>query len=326
MRGKAAQLVDDVKGKIDSGVLGYGLKLPSTHDFAKTYGMTYPTAHKAIRKLADLGYVYRKQGQGTYVARHVKPRTRTVGLAIRTAGHVYGDVAYEVLNSLQDSGYTSRVIPLGTNGDAGMLPAAAAAIEGLLSANPYAIIADQEAGSAYKALFERALSSGIPVIWKFCHEPPAGLFNDFEDGFFALARCGGGQDRADRGNGLAVPADDLPRIAVLALDLEHQGLVAGNLGDTDVLGIIDQVIEDRLDQYFHGASLRIGALRIARTCADQAAQPHRLLGAGVGRRGFRFGGRFRLGRRVGHRRILRVRCRGFRLGRRFLRHGLGFGR
>lgn len=174
MASKAERLVADVKQRIDKGALAYGVQLPSANEFAKSYGITYPTAHKAIRKLADLGYVYRKQGRGTYVARHVQPRTRNVGLVIRTAGHVHGDVAHEVLHSLHDSGYTSQVIPLRSNGG-DRLPSVRAAIEGLLSANPYAIIADDGAGHAHKALFEKVLNSGVPVIWKFCHEPPVGL-------------------------------------------------------------------------------------------------------------------------------------------------------
>ncbi len=174
MQGKAVSVATDLKDKIDTGVLIHGAKLPSTYQIAKSYGVAYPTAHKAIQQLAKQGYVYRKQGEGTYVSKNTSPRTKQAGIIMRTEGHIFGEMAHYLLNYLQDAGYHSQVIPLGDPNKA--LPLSArSAIERLINSNPSVIITEVQNNKEFLELMRKAESSGIKIIWTLCSEPPVGM-------------------------------------------------------------------------------------------------------------------------------------------------------
>ncbi len=169
---KSTKLTLDLKAKIENGEFGYRSKIPSTHELARLYGITYPTAHRAIKALVDNGYLERKRGEGTYVAKLIKPRTKKVVLAITTEGHLFGEFAQEIFHSLQDKGFNAEVIPLKPNS---VSLSSIAALKNSISDNPYAIIAEYNESPEYLNLIREAIGSGIPVIWTLCESIPPGL-------------------------------------------------------------------------------------------------------------------------------------------------------
>ena len=171
MYGKASAVIMDIKDKVDRGLLLAGSKLPSTDSLAKTYGIAYPTAHKAIRRLVDMGYLYRRQGDGTYVAKQIAPRSLKAGLVMRTEGHLFGAMVHHLLNDLQEAGYSSQIIPFG---DGSMSLSTRTALEQLISSNPSVIISEHRDNRDFLELMDRARSSGITIIWLLCNELPGG--------------------------------------------------------------------------------------------------------------------------------------------------------
>jgi len=168
----SAKLIQDISEKVDYGSLGFGAKLPSTHEMAKTYGIAYPTAHKAIRQLVDKGYLRRHQGEGTYVAKNVKPKTRKVALAIRTKGHLFGKVAQEILDMLQEHDYITEVVPLGEHT---VTLSAINHLRRVIDGNPYVIISEYNDDPKYIDLIKEALSAKLSVLWFLCDNSPGKL-------------------------------------------------------------------------------------------------------------------------------------------------------
>jgi GntR family transcriptional regulator len=63
------QLKSVILNAIQSGELKPDDQLPAESELAQTYAVSKITVRQALRELADLGYVRREQGRGTFVAR-----------------------------------------------------------------------------------------------------------------------------------------------------------------------------------------------------------------------------------------------------------------
>lgn len=61
------QLKNILKGQILSGVLKPGDRIPPEADLCRTYGVSRITVRQAIKSLVEEGFLYRKQGKGTFV-------------------------------------------------------------------------------------------------------------------------------------------------------------------------------------------------------------------------------------------------------------------
>ncbi|MGQ9621842.1 MAG: GntR family transcriptional regulator [Candidatus Caldatribacteriaceae bacterium] len=61
------QLKNILKGQILSGVLKPGDKIPPETDLCTKYGVSRITVRQAIHSLVEEGFLYRKQGKGTFV-------------------------------------------------------------------------------------------------------------------------------------------------------------------------------------------------------------------------------------------------------------------
>jgi GntR family transcriptional regulator len=64
------QLKTIIEGKIVSGELKPGDKIPSENSLCKAYNVSRTTVRQAIAELTNSGKVLRTQGRGTYVAQH----------------------------------------------------------------------------------------------------------------------------------------------------------------------------------------------------------------------------------------------------------------
>src|SRR5271154_2012303 len=63
-----SRIVDELRGRIESGVLEPGDRIPSTRDIVKQWGVAMATATKVISQLRTEGLVSATPGVGTVVA------------------------------------------------------------------------------------------------------------------------------------------------------------------------------------------------------------------------------------------------------------------
>jgi GntR family transcriptional regulator len=62
-----AQVADYIAGRIASGALAPGAKLPAERDMASEYGVAYDTIRRATALLRDRGLIVTIVGRGTFV-------------------------------------------------------------------------------------------------------------------------------------------------------------------------------------------------------------------------------------------------------------------
>jgi GntR family transcriptional regulator len=62
------QVADHIAGRIASGDLAPGVKLPAERDMAEQYGVAYETVRRATALLRERGLIVTIIGRGTYVA------------------------------------------------------------------------------------------------------------------------------------------------------------------------------------------------------------------------------------------------------------------
>ena len=71
-------IAQDLRERIESGELLPGDRLPTELELRDRYGAARNTVRDALRSLATLGLVVSRQGQGTFVARRLKPFVTTL--------------------------------------------------------------------------------------------------------------------------------------------------------------------------------------------------------------------------------------------------------
>ncbi|EGW41300.1 GntR family transcriptional regulator [Desulfosporosinus sp. OT] len=87
------EIVDKLMSQIVSGKYHAHNKLPSENEIAEQYKVPRITARKAYERLEELGYIYKKQGKGSYV----KDRYKQIELVLS------GDVSFS--QKMIDKGY-----------------------------------------------------------------------------------------------------------------------------------------------------------------------------------------------------------------------------
>ena len=175
VRSPSDKLVESLQNRIDSGHWSFGECLPGTKSLATEFGMSYPTAHKALCRLVKKGYIRRKKGEGTFVAKRIVEARQAAVLVMRTEGDLFGPMAHEVLNVLQSRGLQIQVIPLTVSGGKCLKMDTRMAIQSAVSSDPLVVIAETMINdSDYIALIQRIADSGVKVIWLPPYAPPDG--------------------------------------------------------------------------------------------------------------------------------------------------------
>ena len=87
------QITDDVKRKIELGLLKEGERLPSCRELALKMGINPNTVQRAYTELENEGYIYTLPKKGVYVS----PRDKKTYL---------GQIAKEKLTELKNAGIT----------------------------------------------------------------------------------------------------------------------------------------------------------------------------------------------------------------------------
>lgn len=91
MEAKHVQIFESLKQQIESGHYARGRRLPSEMELAKRFGVSRPTASRALRDLQNLGIIDRRAGSGSYLKPHttasVKTLKATFGLLVPGLGN-----------------------------------------------------------------------------------------------------------------------------------------------------------------------------------------------------------------------------------------------
>ncbi|MDD5663005.1 MAG: LacI family DNA-binding transcriptional regulator [Victivallaceae bacterium] len=105
---KYKDLYEWLKRKILAGDFPEGGRLPTCRDLAKVKGVSYVTASKAIKELANHGLVISRQGHGIFAASadRRKPdytsRSAQVGFIMQTSGDLFGSFFTPLLEELSN--------------------------------------------------------------------------------------------------------------------------------------------------------------------------------------------------------------------------------
>ena len=86
------------------------------------------------------------------------------------------------------------------------------------------------------------------------------LLYDFESGSLTVARGRTGEQGANCVNRLAIAPNDATDVALSKLQFEDRCFSAGDFREHHLVGIFDQVSNEKLEKFFHGASGVDGAV------------------------------------------------------------------
>lgn len=109
---KFHDIAQTLRQQIAAGEYGPGDRAPSENALAVRFGVSRPTAARALRELQDAGLVTRRAGSGTFVAGRDTARGplagRTFGLLVQGLGatEVLDPICTEITRTLQSAGAT----------------------------------------------------------------------------------------------------------------------------------------------------------------------------------------------------------------------------
>ena len=117
-----AQVIDELRRRIESGEYPPGSLLPSEHQLSEEFGMVRSTIVRALRLLRDDGWIETQQGKGSFV----RGRPALAGLDAQRPGEdaLNRDEADEAGDPVQTGAATppARIASLlGLAGDAGVI-------------------------------------------------------------------------------------------------------------------------------------------------------------------------------------------------------------
>lgn len=95
--------MDSFRSRIESGELAIGDRLPSDAKLAEQWGVSRPTAHRALAELQRLGLVHRSKGAGTVVVEHVAKANGRVALIVDRMDPRHNFPHSELLRGIQDA-------------------------------------------------------------------------------------------------------------------------------------------------------------------------------------------------------------------------------
>ena len=81
---KYAALMEELKGKILSGEIRPGDRLPSENELPVGYGLSRHTVRKALAILENEGYVTAEHGRGTFCSERMRHRKDSKNIAVIT--------------------------------------------------------------------------------------------------------------------------------------------------------------------------------------------------------------------------------------------------
>ncbi|SFG19527.1 GntR family transcriptional regulator, arabinose operon transcriptional repressor [Lachnospiraceae bacterium C7] len=186
---KYFRLMDDIKIKIKQKKYTAGMKLPSENDFANEYGISRQTVRKALKALADEGFVHAEHGKGTFVselARHTKTSKNIAIVTTYLSDYIFPRVIQGIDRVFTENGYS--IILKTTRNSA---TAEARCIEELLSKDIDGMIIEPSKSQIYCkhiSLFEQMDEYDIPYVFiqgyfDELRKKPCVIMNDIKGGY-----------------------------------------------------------------------------------------------------------------------------------------------
>ena len=106
---KYVRLMEDLKGKILSGEIRMGDKLPSENELSSEYHISRQTVRKALSILENAGYVYAEHGRGTFCSKPAHRNRNSKNIAVVTtylSDYIFPRVIKGIDTVLTKAGYS----------------------------------------------------------------------------------------------------------------------------------------------------------------------------------------------------------------------------
>ena len=96
-----------IKHLIMDGTVGYGEKLPSEYELMDKFNVSRHTIRKAFGELSNTGYIYKKQGMGTFSCykHNEKPKQIIAVLSTYISSFVFPSIIAGIEEVLSEEGY-----------------------------------------------------------------------------------------------------------------------------------------------------------------------------------------------------------------------------
>ncbi|MCA1948019.1 MAG: substrate-binding domain-containing protein [Armatimonadetes bacterium] len=147
--------------RIERGDLRPGDRLPSDARLATEWGVSRPTAHRALAELRRQGLVVRTKGSGTVVADRANVRTGRVALIVDRMDPRYNFPHTDLLRGIQDAlGEDTGLVVARSDDD----PRREARLLDRFSLDADGILAYPVASPKNNDAFHRAIDRGTPVV------------------------------------------------------------------------------------------------------------------------------------------------------------------
>lgn len=106
---KYFDLMEELRGRIISGEIQAGDKLPSENELSKSYSVSRQTVRKALQILQEEGYIYAEHGRGTFCTDMMKHTRKSHNIAVVTtylSDYIFPRVIKGIDQVLTEEGYT----------------------------------------------------------------------------------------------------------------------------------------------------------------------------------------------------------------------------
>ncbi len=193
---KTRMVADCLRDRIEMRYYPEG-RLPREFDLAAELNVGRVTVRKALEALEQDDLIERKKHAGTFVKLAEPPtlNQQTVGIMMRTQGHLYADFHHYIIRHLMDRGLTANVISL-SDIEKSVSPSLTRAVSKLVNSEIKGLI--YEPYCTWKIPFGPQLEKKIPVFTGFydSENAPAftGVWNDYEKAGYLggkfLLECG----------------------------------------------------------------------------------------------------------------------------------------
>ena len=110
---KYYDLMEQLHGKIMSGEIRPGEKLPSENELSAEYGVSRQTVRKALQILQNEGYIYAEHGRGTFCSemlRHTMPSKNIAVVTTYLSDYIFPRIVQGIDQVLTENGYSILLI------------------------------------------------------------------------------------------------------------------------------------------------------------------------------------------------------------------------
>ena len=173
---KYYDLMEQLHGKIMSGEIRPGEKLPSENELSAEYGVSRQTVRKALQILQNEGYIYAEHGRGTFCSEMLRHTTPSKNIAVVTtylSDYIFPRIVQGIDQVLTENGYS--ILLKNTRNSRSL---EAKCLEELLQKDIDGVIIEpskSQISCRHLHLYERLEEYGIPYVFI------QGCFDQMED-------------------------------------------------------------------------------------------------------------------------------------------------